>query len=47
MIVVIVNLSVKLKNWYPLGRTTYVGNIIESITSHAVRIYKKSDGKLK
>ena len=34
MLVVIEDLDAKLKNWYPLGRTTYEGNIIETFTSH-------------
>ena len=34
MLVVIGDLNAKSKNWYPLDRTTYEGNIIETITSH-------------
>ena len=34
MLVVIGDLNAKSKNWYPLDRTTYEGNIIEIITSH-------------
>ena len=34
MLVVIGDLKAKSKNWYPLDRTTYEGNIIETITSH-------------
>ena len=32
--VVIGDLNAKLKNWYPLDRSTCEGNIIETITSH-------------
>ena len=34
MLVVIGDLNAKSKNWYPSDRTTYEGNIIETITSH-------------
>ena len=34
MLVVIADLNAKSQNWYPLDRTTYEGNIIETITSH-------------
>ena len=34
MLVVIGDLIAKSKNWYPLDRTIYEGNIIETITSH-------------
>ena len=34
MLVVIGDLNAKSKNWYPLDRTTYKGNTIETITSH-------------
>ena len=34
MPVVIGDLNAKSKNWYPSDRTTYEGNIIETITSH-------------
>ena len=34
MFVVIGDLNAKSKNWDPLDRTTYEGNIIETITSH-------------
>ena len=34
MLVVTGDLNEKSKNWYPLDRTTYEGNIIETITSH-------------
>ena len=32
MLVVIGDLNAKSKNWYPSDRTTYGGNIIETIT---------------
>ena len=34
MLVIIGDLNAKSKNWHPSGRTTYKGNIIETITSH-------------
>ena len=34
MLVVIGDLNAKSKNWHPSDRTTYEGNIIETITSH-------------
>ena len=34
MLVVIADLNAQSKNWYPLDRTTYEGDIIETITSH-------------
>ena len=34
MLAVIRDLNAKSKNWYPLGRTTCEGNIIETIISH-------------
>ena len=34
MLVIIGDLNAKSKNWYPLDRTTYEGNIIETIASH-------------
>ena len=34
MLVVIGDLHAKSKNWYPSERTTYEGNIIETINSH-------------
>ena len=34
MFVVIGDLNAKSKNWYPSDRTTYEGNINETITSH-------------
>ena len=34
MFVVIGDLNAKSKNWHPSDRTTYEGNIIETITSH-------------
>ena len=34
MLVVIGDLNAKSKNWYPLDRTSYDCNIIETITSH-------------
>ena len=34
MLIVIGDLNAKSKNWYPLDRTTYDSNIIETITSH-------------
>ena len=34
MLVAIRDLNAKSKNWYPLDRTTYEGNVIESITSN-------------
>ena len=34
MLVVIGDFKAKSKNWYPFDRTTYEGNIIETITSH-------------
>ena len=34
ILVITGDLNTKSKNWYPLDRTTYEGNIIETITSH-------------
>ena len=34
MLAVIGDLNAKSKNWYPSDRTTYEGNITETITSH-------------
>ena len=34
MLAVIGDLNAKSKNWYPLDRNTYEGNVIVTITSH-------------
>ena len=34
MLVVIGDLNAKSKNWYPVDRTTYEGNITETLISH-------------